>query len=54
MNYDKPFTILVDLKKIYSELLLKQIEKLPNSGIYKKVAFRVSHNFMQKKLNKLY
>lgn len=51
-NYKNPFTILLDIKNILDEKLLKQIKKLNNSEIYEKIAFRVSHNFMHKKLIK--
>ena len=49
-NYKNPFTILIDKQKILDKNLLKIIEKLPNSKGYKKIAFRVAHNFMHRKL----
>ncbi len=49
-NYSKPWTILIDKEKITDKNLLNQIEKLPNSEIYEKIAFRVAHNFMHRKL----
>ena len=52
-NYDKPWTILIDKEKITDKNLLNQISKLPNSKIYKKVAFRIAHNFMHSKLIRL-
>jgi hypothetical protein len=52
-NYKKPWTILIDKEKITDKNLLKQISKLPNSEIYKKIAFRISHNFMHSKLIRL-
>jgi L-threonylcarbamoyladenylate synthase len=52
-NYQKPWTILIDKEKITDKKLLNQIEKLPNTEIYQKIAFRVAHNFMQNKLIRL-
>lgn len=43
-NYENPFTILCETKK---DLLDNNI---PNKSIYNKVAFRVAHNFIQRKL----
>lgn len=54
LNYENPFTILIDKEKILDKELLNQINKLSNSEIYEKIAFRIAHNFMQKKLNRLY
>jgi len=52
-NYKNPWTILIDKQKISDENLLKIINNLDNSEIYEKIAFRVAHNFMQKKLIRL-
>jgi len=52
-NYKNPFTILINKEKILDQNLLKIIDKLDNSEIYEKIAFRVAHNFMQKKLIRL-
>jgi len=52
-DYKNPFTILIDKEKILDKNLLKIIKNLPNSEIYKKIAFRVAHNFMHKKLIRL-
>jgi tRNA U54 and U55 pseudouridine synthase Pus10 len=52
-NYKNPFTILIEKEKITDNNLLKNIEKLDNSEIYQKIAFRVAHNFMHKKLIRL-
>ncbi len=52
-NYKNPFTILIDKQKILDKNLLKIINNLPNSKIYEKIAFRVAHTFMQKKLIRL-
>jgi len=52
-NYKNPWTILIDKEKILDKNLLEIINKLPNSEIYEKIAFRVAHNFMQKKLIRL-
>ena len=52
-NYENPFTIIIDKNKILDTDLLELIEKLPNSEIYEKIAFRVAHNFMHKKLIRL-
>ena len=49
-DYENPFTILIDLDKIKDENLIKIIKNLPNSEIYKKLAFRVNHSFMQRRL----
>jgi hypothetical protein len=55
-NYKNPFTILVDKEKLTknktkkSQDILESIEKLDNKKIYKKIAFRVAHNFMHRKL----
>ncbi|MDQ7009113.1 MAG: Sua5/YciO/YrdC/YwlC family protein [Candidatus Gracilibacteria bacterium] len=52
-NYNNPFTILIDKEKILDKSLLEIINNLPNSEIYSKIAFRVAHNFMHKKLIRL-
>jgi len=52
-NYKNPWTILIDKQKILDQNLLEIINRLPNSEIYEKIAFRVAHNFMQKKLIRL-
>jgi tRNA A37 threonylcarbamoyladenosine synthetase subunit TsaC/SUA5/YrdC len=52
-NYKNPFTILLDKSKILDKNLLEIINNLPNSEIYEKIAFRVAHNFMHKKLIRL-
>jgi tRNA A37 threonylcarbamoyladenosine synthetase subunit TsaC/SUA5/YrdC len=54
-NYKKPFTIIVDRKKLnlQKEKILDKIEKLPNKKFYEKIAFRVARNFMHKKLIRL-
>lgn len=49
-NYDKPFTILIDISKIHYEPILENINKLPNWEKYSKLAFRIAHNDIQKKL----
>ncbi len=49
-NYDKPFTVLVDKKDCKDNYLLESIDKLPNASKYEKIAFRVAHNFMHRKL----
>lgn len=49
-KYKNPFTILIDKNKVLDKKLLNQISKLSNSKIYEKIAFRIAHNFMQKKL----
>jgi tRNA A37 threonylcarbamoyladenosine synthetase subunit TsaC/SUA5/YrdC len=43
---------LLDIKKIKDKELVSNIQKLPNLDIYKKVAFRVAHNFMHNSLIK--
>lgn len=53
-NYKNPFTILIEKEKIIDNNLLKNISNINKLKIYSKIAFRVSHNFMQKKLNRLY
>jgi hypothetical protein len=53
-NYKNPFTILIDKEKILDKNLLKIINNLDNSEIYKKIAFRVAHNFMHRKLIRLH
>ena len=45
--YEKPFTILTEVKK---DIISNDIQ---NKKIYKKIAFRVAHNFMQSKLIRL-
>jgi hypothetical protein len=52
-NYKNPFTILINKDKILDKNLLEIINNLPNSEIYEKIAFRVAHNFMHKKLIRL-
>jgi hypothetical protein len=49
-DYHNPFTILLPLEKITDNNLLNIIKGLPNSEIYKKIAFRVNHSFMQRRL----
>ena len=49
-NYEKPFTFLIDKDKFKDDLVLKKIEKLPNKDKYKKLAFRVVHEQIHKKL----
>lgn len=46
-DYKKPFTILA---KTYNKNLLENINSLDNSHLYKKIAFRVAHNFIQRRL----
>jgi len=53
-NYPKPWTILINKEKITDKNLLNQISKLPNSEIYKKIAFRVAHNNNHLELIKKY
>lgn len=50
VNYKNSFTILIDKNKIKNKDILEQIKKVPNSNLYKKVAFRIAHNFMHRKL----
>ena len=52
-NYKNPFTILINKEKILDKELLWIINNLKNWEIYKKIAFRVAHNFMHKKLIRL-
>ena len=52
-NHSNPFTVLIDKNNILDKELLEQISTLPNSEIYEKIAFRVAHNFMHKKLIRL-
>ena len=49
-NYKNPWTILIDKEKIFDKNLLKIINSLPNSEIYEKIAFRVAHTFMHRRL----
>lgn len=43
-NYERPFTVLTTSKeKIIND-------DIPNKDVYKKIAFRVAHNFIQRKL----
>ena len=49
-KYERPWTILVDKTKIQDKKLLKKSELLPNAQEYKKLAFRLAHNFMHWKL----
>ena len=53
-NYTKPWTILIDKNNINDNELIKNINKLPNSKIYQKIAFRVHHNEIQQKLTTKY
>jgi len=45
-NYKKPWTILIDKNTIKDINILENIYKLPNSDVYKKIGFRIAHNFM--------
>ncbi len=49
-NYKNPWTILIDKEKICDKNLLKIISSLDNSEIYIKIAFRVAHTFMHRRL----
>ncbi len=49
-NYDKPWTVVINIKNITDNELLQNISKLPNRGIYKKIAFRLAHTKLQKDL----
>lgn len=49
-NYNKAFTVIIDINKIHDENLLKDIERLSNSKFYKKIGFRVAHTFMHRRL----
>jgi tRNA A37 threonylcarbamoyladenosine synthetase subunit TsaC/SUA5/YrdC len=49
-TYDLPFTLLVDKKNIKDQNLIKKIDNLPNFEIYTKIAFRIAHTELQKKL----
>ena len=49
-NYKNPWTILIDKEKIFDKNLLKIIDNLPNFKIYEKIAFRVAHTFMHRRL----
>lgn len=52
-NYPRPFTVLTDSKIIKMILNLEQEDfEYQNKEIYKKIAFRVAHNDIQKKLIK--
>jgi len=51
-NYTKPFTLLLDKKYCKDNYVLKNIERLPNKSQYKKIAFRVAHEQIHKKLIK--
>ncbi len=52
-NYTRPFTVLTDSKIIKMILNLEQEDfEYQNKEIYKKIAFRVAHNDIQKKLIK--
>jgi tRNA A37 threonylcarbamoyladenosine synthetase subunit TsaC/SUA5/YrdC len=53
-KYKKPWTILIDKKNINDKKLLDIIDNLPNSQIYQKIAFRVNHNEIHKKLTTKY
>ncbi len=52
-KYKNSWTILINKNKILDKNLLEIIEKLPNSENYEKIAFRVAHNFIQRKLIRL-
>ena len=52
-KHSNPFTVLINKKNILDKELLGYISNLPNSKIYEKIAFRVAHNFMHKKLIRL-
>ena len=50
-NYKKPFTILTDCPYMKMVLNLEQEDfEYPNKEVYEKIAFRVAHNDVQKKL----
>ena len=49
-NHKNPFTILINKSKILDKNLLDIINNLDNSEIYEKIAFRVAHNFIQRRL----
>jgi len=51
-KYKNPFTILINKNKILDKKLLEIINDLDNSENYEKIAFRVAHNFMHRKLIK--
>ncbi len=60
-NYENPFTILINTKKLEKikdknsnlKKILETVKKLPNKEIYEKIAFRVAQTFMQRKLIRL-
>jgi len=49
-QYKKPFTILVNINNVKDEKIISSIEKLPNKQEYKKLAFRIAHCNIHKKL----
>ncbi len=49
-QYKRPFTILIDIESIKDENLKNIVKNLPNYHIYRKLGFRVCHNFMQIRL----
>lgn len=51
-NYKNPWTVVINIENITDKKLLQNISKLPNSEIYKKVAFRVAHTQLQQNLIK--
>jgi tRNA A37 threonylcarbamoyladenosine synthetase subunit TsaC/SUA5/YrdC len=51
-KYKNPFTILINKNKILDKKLLEIINNLDSSENYEKIAFRVAHNFMHRKLIK--
>jgi len=51
-NYKKPFTFFIDKDKFKDDNVLKKIENLPNKDRYKKLAFRIAHEQIHKKLIK--
>ena len=51
-KYEKPWTLIVNKDKVKNKQILEAISRLPNSDIYKKLAFRQVHNDIQEKLIK--
>jgi len=51
-NYENPWTVLINIEDITDKNLLYNISKLQNNGIYKKIAFRISHTQLQQNLIK--
>lgn len=50
-NYKRPFTVLCDCPRIQMLLQMDQEDfSYPNKEVYQKIAFRVAHNDIQKKL----